>query len=220
MWSIGIDAHEYAGFLQRLLNDIATTDDNGATYFWRREEETQFGGYVDHDADGGGAGDGDDGRGDHGSDREGGGEGGGKGGGEGYDGDMGASAAAGGEGGRKGHTTSKPPHAKKKPHRVKLNSKASGTQLPPLSNHKKKPHRLEGAARKHQLISSALPGLSARHKSHAHEVAAPEKKKSVAQSASAAALLPSYGEALEAQASRRRPDAIWMPTGVRRGCAP
>jgi hypothetical protein len=46
IWTRTIDAEEYSGFLQRLLDDVATSAD-GSAYFWRDEAETKYGGYVE-----------------------------------------------------------------------------------------------------------------------------------------------------------------------------
>lgn len=48
IWTRSIEPSEYAGFLQRLLDDIASSDGSGM-YFWKEEADTKFGGYVDVD---------------------------------------------------------------------------------------------------------------------------------------------------------------------------
>ena len=54
IWTRTIEADEYASFLQRLLDDVATTGGDGQRYFWREERDTKYGGYImvdDEDAD-------------------------------------------------------------------------------------------------------------------------------------------------------------------------
>jgi hypothetical protein len=51
IWTRTIEADEYASFLQRLLDDVATTGGDGQRYFWREERDTKYGGYIMVDDD-------------------------------------------------------------------------------------------------------------------------------------------------------------------------
>ena len=46
VWTRDIEPDEYAAFLQRLLDDVATTSSDGAKYFWKEECDTVYGGYC------------------------------------------------------------------------------------------------------------------------------------------------------------------------------